>query len=135
AIVQYLADQKPDSGLAPRFGTFERYKLMETLNWITSELHKSFGPLFAPDTSADVKKGALESIHKKLDWLSASFGDKKFVQGDTFTVADAYLFTILSWTGHVGIDLKKWPVLAAYSARVSQRPKVHEALKAEGLIR
>jgi glutathione S-transferase len=135
AIVQYLADQKPDSGLAPRLGTFERYKLMETLNYITSELHKSFGPLFAPGTSAEAKKGALESIHKKLDWLSAGFGDKKFVQGDTFTVADAYLFTMLSWTGHVGIDLKKWPVLAAYSARVSQRPKVHEALKAEGLIR
>jgi len=135
AIVQYLADQKPDSGLAPRFGTFERYQLMETLNYLTSELHKSFGPLFAPSTSADAKKGALESINKKLDWLSTSFGDKKFVQGDTFTVADAYLFTLLSWTGHVGIDLKKWPVLAAYSARVSQRPKVHEALKAEGLVR
>ncbi len=135
AIVQYLADQKPDSGLAPRFGTFERYKLMETLNYLTSELHKSFGPLFTPGASADAKQGALESIHKKFDWLSTSFGDKKFVQGDTFTVADAYLFTLLTWTGHVGIDLKKWPVLAAYSARVSQRPKVHEALKAEGLVR
>jgi glutathione S-transferase len=135
AIVQYLADQKPDSGLAPRFGTFERYKLMETLNYITSDLHKSFAPLFAPTTSADAKNAALESIHKKFDWLSASLGDKKFVQGDTFTVADAYLFTVLAWTGHVGIDLKKWPVLAAYSARVRQRPKVHEALKAEGLLR
>jgi glutathione S-transferase len=135
AIVQYLADQKPESGLAPRFGTFERYRLMETLNYVTSELHKGFGPLFSSSASADAKQAARENIHKKLDWLSASFGDKKFVQGDTFTVADAYLFTVLAWTGHVGIDLKKWPVLAAYSARVSQRPKVQEALKAEGLVR
>jgi glutathione S-transferase len=133
AIIQYLADQKPDSGLAPRCGTFERYQLMETLNYITSELHKSFGPLFSASASADAKQAARENIHKKLDWLSTRFGDNKYVQGDTFTVADAYLFTILAWTGHVGIDLKKWPVLAAYSARVSQRPKVQEALKAEGL--
>jgi glutathione S-transferase len=134
AIVQYLADQKSDSGLAPRFGTFERYQLMETLNYISTELHKGFGPLFNPSTSAEAKQGARDNLGKKFDWLSTSFGDKKFVQGDTFTVADAYLFAVLRWTGQIGIDLKKWPVLAAYSVRVSERPKVHEALKAEGLV-
>jgi glutathione S-transferase len=135
AIVQYLADQKPDSGLAPRAGTFERYRLMEMLNFITSEVHKSFGPLFKQDTSPDAKKAAVENLGKKFDWLEGQIKEGKFVLGDAFTVADAYLFTMLSWTKHVGIDLAKWPALAAYAARVGQRPKVQEALKAEGLVK
>jgi glutathione S-transferase len=135
AIVQYVADQKPDSGLAPRAGSFDRYQLMETLNYLSSELHKAFAPLFSSAIGAEARKSATEAVHKKLDWLSANLGDKKFIQGDTFTVADAYLFTILSWTGHVGIDLNKWPALAAYSARIGQRPKVQAAMKAEGLIK
>lgn len=135
AIVQFLADQKPDSGLAPRAGTFERYRLMEILNYITSEVHKNFTPLFNPGTSPDWKKAAVEALGKKFDWLSGHLGDRKYLLGDKFTVADAYLFTVLSWTKHVGIDLGKWPVLAAYQARVIARPKVLEALKAEGLIK
>ena len=135
AVVQFLADQKPDSGLAPRAGTFERYRLMEILNYITSEVHKNFSPLFNPGTSADWKKAAVEALEKKFDWLSGHLGDKKYLLGDKFTVADAYLFTVLGWTKRVGIDLGKWPVLAAYHARVSARPKVQEALKAEGLTR
>jgi glutathione S-transferase len=135
AIVQYIADQKPDSGLAPRAGTLARYRLMEILNYISSEVHKSFAPLFNPASSAEVKSAALESVGKKFDWLSGHIGSNKFLLGDNFTVADAYLFTILGWTRHVGVDLTKWPALEAYQSRVGHRPKVQEALKAEGLIK
>jgi glutathione S-transferase len=135
AIVQYLADLKPESRLAPPAGTFERYKLMEILNFITSELHKAFGPLFHAATPADVRQAAIETLGKKFDWLSKDLGGKTYLMGDTFTVADAYLFTVLRWTKYVGIDLGKWPALAAYLARVGERPKVHEALEAEGLLR
>ena len=134
AIVQYLADQKPDSGLAPRAGTFERYQLMEILNYITSEVHKGFSPLFNPKISADWKASALANLSKKFDWLSGFLGGKTYVMGATFTVADAYLFTVLSWSDKLGIDLGKWPVLSDYLARVAQRPKVQEARKAEGLL-
>jgi glutathione S-transferase len=135
AIVQYLADLRPESRLAPAAGTFERYRLMETLNFITSELHKSFTPLFHPDTSADVRHSTIEALAKRFDWQSRDLGGKKFLMGDTFTVADAYLFTILRWTKYTGIDLGKWPVLAAYQARVGERPKVQAALESEGLVK
>jgi glutathione S-transferase len=134
-IIQYLADQKPDSGLAPRAGSLERYRLMEILNYLSSDVHKTFGPLFNPASTADAKKAAVEGLGKKFDWLNTHIGEKKFLMGDHFTVADAYLFTLLSWTSHVGIDLGKWPVLSSYVARVRSRPKVQEALKAEGLIK
>jgi glutathione S-transferase len=135
AIVQYLADQKPESGLAPRAGTFERYQLMEILNYITSEVHKSFTPLFNPASSAEMKDVATTNLGKKFDWLSGFLGKKPYLMGDAFTVADAYLFTVLNWTGHVKIDLSKWPVLTEFKARIAHRPKVQEAMKAEGLIK
>ena len=135
AIVQYIADQKPDSGLAPRAGTMERYRLMEILNFISSEVHKNFSSVFNPSASADWKKAAIENLGKRFDWLSAHLTNKKFLLGDAFTVADAYLFTVLNWSRHAGIDLTKWPVLEAYQSRVGHRPKVQEALKAEGLIK
>jgi glutathione S-transferase len=135
AIVQYLADQKPESGLAPRAGTFERYQLMEILNYITSEVHKSFSPLFNPASSADMKEAAVANLTKKFDWLSGFLGKKPFLLGNTFMVADAYLFTVLNWTGHVKIDLTSWPILADFRSRIAQRPKVIEAMKAEGLIK
>jgi glutathione S-transferase len=134
AIVQYLADQKPDSGLAPRAGTFERYQLMEILNFITSEVHKSFSPLFK-DSSPEMKEAARAAVGKKFDWLSGFLGGKTYLMGNSFTVADAYLFTVAGWTGHVGMDLNKWPVLAAYHSRIAQRPKVQQALKEEGLLK
>ena len=134
AIVQYLADQKPESGLAPRAGTMERYRLMEMLNYISSEVHKNFSPLFNPNSAAEWKKAATDNLHNRFDWLSRQLGDKTYLMGDTFTVADAYLFTVLGWCAHTGIELGRWPVLAAYVARVGHRPKVQEALKAEGLI-
>ncbi len=136
AIVQYLADLKPASGLAPQAGTLERVRLQETLNFLGTELHKSFGPLFTPGASDEMKKAARETIEKKLGYLEGVFGDgRDFAQGAAFTVADAYLFTLLNWTGFVGIDLKAWPRLAAFQARVAVRPAVHEALVAEGLVK
>jgi glutathione S-transferase len=133
AIVQYLADLKPESGLAPRAGSFERYRLMEMLNYISSEVHKGFSPLFKADTPADARKMAVDNLAKKLDWLSLQLDAGKFIMGETFTVADAYLFTVLRWSVLVHLDLARWPVLTAYVARVAERPKVKDALHAEGL--
>lgn len=135
AIVQYIADLKPDSGLAPRAGTLERYRLMEMLNFISTELHKNFSPMFNPQASQDWKTAATENLHKRFDWLSGHLAGKNFLLGERFTVADAYLFTVLGWSRHVGIDLTKWPALEAYQSRVGHRPKVQEALKAEGLLK
>lgn len=135
AVVQYLADQKPESGLAPRAGSFERYQLVELLNYITSELHKGFGPLFNPGISADWKAATLANLEGKFGWLTDFLGNKTYLMGETFTVADSYLFTVLRWSSHVGIELAKWHALTAYIARVGHRPKVQEALKAEGLIK
>jgi len=135
AIVQYLADQKPDAGLAPKAGSFERYKLQEWLNFITSELHKSFSPLFRPTTPEDYKPVAKENLANRLQWLDQQLAGKDYLMGRNFTVADAYLFTVASWSKHVGIDTSKWPNLSAYLARVAARPKVQEAMKAEGLVK
>ena len=135
AIVQYLADQKPDTGLAPRAGTFERYRLMEILNYITSEVHKGFSPLFNPKISADWRASAQANLEKKFDWLSGFLKDKTFLMGNAFTVADAYLFTVLSWTRPVKIDLERWPVLKAYQSRIAPRPTVQRALKESGLLK
>ena len=135
AIVQYLADQKPDTGLAPRAGTFERYRLMEILNYITSEVHKGFSPLFNPKISADWRASAQANLEKKFDWLSGFLKDKTFLMGNAFTVADAYLFTVLSWTRPVKIDLERWPVLKAYQSRIAPRPTVQRALRESGLLK
>jgi glutathione S-transferase len=135
AIIQYLADQKPESGLAPRAGTFERYQLMEMLNYITSEVHKAFSPLFNPESTAEMKQASVNALTKKFDWLTGFLGDKTFLLGNIFSVADAYLFTVLKWTRIVKIDLARWPALAAYQARIAQRPKVQAALKEEGLLK
>jgi glutathione S-transferase len=135
AIVQYLADQKPDTGLAPRAGTFQRYRLMEILNYITSEVHKGFSPLFNPKISADWRASAQANLEKKFDWLSGFLKDKTFLMGNVFTVADAYLFTVLSWARPVKIDLERWPVLKAYQSRIAPRPTVQRALKESGLLK
>jgi glutathione S-transferase len=134
AIVQYLADLKPDSKLAPKAGSFERYQLMEILNYITSEIHKTFSPLFNPATTPEAREATIATLGKKFDWISGFLGNKTYLLGDTFTVADAYLFTVVNWTHFVKVDLSKWPALVAYQARVAARPKVQEALKAEGLL-
>jgi glutathione S-transferase len=134
AIVQYLADQAPTRGLAPAAGTVERYRLQEMLNFISSELHKQFTPLFGAVCEDTLKSRQIEKLGGRFDWLSKQLGNREYLLGSAFTVADAYLYTVLSWTRHVGIDLAKWPVLTAYKNRVEQRPQVREALKAEGLM-
>jgi glutathione S-transferase len=133
-IVQYLADRKPDSGLVPPPGSIDRYRVQEWLNFTTSELHKSFGPIFRPTTPDEYKKISKDNIGKRLDWLDKQLAGKQYLMGDQFTIADAYLYTILRWTPRVEIDLAKWPNLKAYVDRVTARPKVQEALKAEGLL-
>ena len=135
AIVQYIADLNPKSKLAPAAGTMARYHLQEWLNFITAELHKQFSPLFQATTPAEFKETIKEKIGKRFDWVAEQLKGKDYLMGDTFTVADAYLFTMLTWTKHVGIDLARWPVLTAYKARVAARPKVREAMIAEGLIK
>ena len=135
AIVQYIADQKPESGLAPKAGTMERYRLQEWLNFITSEIHKGFSPLFDATLAPEAKQVFKDKLGKRFDYLSKQLEGKQYLMGDQFTVADGYLFTVVNWCQWVGIDLAKWPVLAAYQARVSARPAVQAALKAEGLIK
>jgi len=134
-ILQYLADRKPESGLAPAAGTLERYRLMEWLNYVASEVHKSFGPLFNPKASEDWKAVQRTLIESRLDFLAAHLGNSPYLMGNAFTAADAYLFTVLNWTNFTGLDLGKWPALADYMARVAARPKVREAMKEEGLVK
>jgi glutathione S-transferase len=135
AIVQYIADMNPAAGLVPPAGSMERYRVMEWLNFVTSELHKSFGPMFNPATPDTYKAILRENIGRRFDWLEKQVSDKQYLMGDKFTVADAYLFTVARWSPFVEIDLAKWPNLKAYLARVEARPKVQEAMKAEGLLK
>jgi glutathione S-transferase len=135
AIVQYLADQKPGSGLAPANGTVDRYRLQEWLNFIGTELHKNFGPLFNPATPDAVKEISKANINKRLGYLNEKLANRQYLMGEKFTVADAYAFTIVNWTNFVKIDLKPYPNVGAYMGRVGARPKVQETLKAEGLMK
>jgi glutathione S-transferase len=132
-VVQYLADQKPAAALTPPPDSVDRYRVQEWLNFVSSELHKTFGPLFRPTTPDEYKTILKENLGKRFDWLDQELAGRPYLMGDKFTVADAYLFTVLRWPPRLGIDLAKWPHLQAYVARVAQRPKVQEALKAEGL--
>ena len=136
AIVQYLADQKPEAGLAPRNGTFERYRLQEWLNFISSELHKNFGALFQPAVPHEYKRIAQDAISKRFDLVDRHFNkDGPFLLGKHFTVADAYLFVMTTWARLVKIDLGPWPNLQAYANGVTLRPKVQQALREEGLTK
>jgi len=133
-VLQYIADRKPEAGLAPAAGTMERYRLMEWLNFISSEIHKGFGPLWNPKTPEEVRKTAIAQLGKRFDFVAGALGTKAYLMGDRFTVADAYLFTVLNWTTVHKIDLARWPALQAYMVRVAARPRVRETLQAEGLI-
>ena len=135
AIVQYLADQKPDARLAPKNGSAERYQLQEWLNFITSELHKGFSPLFKPNTPDEYKRISRENLSNRIEWLDKQLRGKDYLMGKTFSVADAYAFTVLSWSKPLQFDLSRWANVAAYLARVGARPKVQEALRSEGLLK
>lgn len=135
AIVQYVADQKPGSHLAPANGTTERYKLQEWLTFIGTELHKNFSPLFNPASADATKNAARESLVKRFAYVDQRLEGHDYLTGSQFTVADAYLFTIANWGNFVQFDLKDYPNLRAFQARVAARPKVQEALKVEGLLK
>jgi len=131
AVVQYIADRAPEKTLAPPAGTLARYRLQEWLNYISSEMHKGFAPLFRPDTTDDAKKAAIATFSSKLDYVAKCLEGRDYLLGDQFTVADGYLFTILGWTPFAGIDLGQWPAIKAYVERVGARPAVRAAQAAE----
>lgn len=133
-ILQYIAERAGDEQLLPATSDFRRYRVLEWLNFIATELHKSFGPLFNPASGEETKKQFRDLIGKKLDYLEGELGSGPYLAGEPFTLADAYLFVILGWAGKHGIDLTHWANLAAFRERMSQRPAVPSALRAEGLL-
>lgn len=132
-IVQYLADQVPEKSLAPQAGTAQRYHLMECLNFIATEIHKGFGPLFNPKMPEEARPVIKERLYLRLGAAAKMLDGKDYLMGSNFSVADAYLYTVLRWAPHLGFDLSPWPVLQAYMERVAARPAVKAALKEEGL--
>lgn len=135
AIVQYLADLKPETGLAPANGTTARYRLQEMLGYINSELHKSYSPLFKPDTPDAVREERQAYLRKRYAFLEQRLSTHDWLIGEQFTAADAYLFTVTNWAQHVNLDLADFPAIAAFQQRVASRPKVQSALQAEGLLK
>lgn len=135
AIVQYLADLKPEKGLAPPAGTLARYRLQEWLGYINSELHKTYSPLFRPETPAQTRTERQAYLAKRYGFVEKQLTGRPYLLGDHFTVADAYLFTVTTWAGHVKFDLSPFPNLRAFQERVGERPAVKAALRAEGLLK
>jgi glutathione S-transferase len=133
AILQYIADKYPDAKLAPANGTLERTRVQEWLNFVTSELHKTFTPLFDPKADPKVKEYFQALLAKKLGWLDGALRGKTYLNGNDFTIADAYAFVVINWTNFIGVDLAPYPNVQQFQARVAARPKVQEALAAEGL--
>jgi glutathione S-transferase len=135
AIVQYIADRVPSSKLAPAAGSMDRYRLQEWLGFINSEVHKSFSPLFDAKTPAETSTGARERLHRRFATIDAALAGKSYLLGEQFSVADGYLFTVLSWADHVKLDVSEFANLAAFRARVAARPAVKATLVAEGLMK
>ena len=134
AIVQYLADQAPAAKLLPESGTMERYRAQEWLTFISSELHKGFSPLFNPALEGDMKSSVITRLESRFDYVDKQLEGQQYLTGDDFSMVDAYGFTVINWANSKDIDLSRWPNISAYMGRVAARPKVHEALKAEGLV-
>jgi glutathione S-transferase len=134
-LLQVLADRKPEAGLAPPLGTRERYRLMAWLTFISSELHKGFGPLWNPATPDAAKAGIKDRLATRFAWLDGQLAGRDYLTGDRFTIADAYAFVILNWAGMLDVDLTPYRNIGGFMARVAARPKVREALSAEGLLR
>ena len=133
-VLQYIADRKPGT-LAPEFGTLERWKLMEWLGFIATEVHKGFGPLWNPKTPSEVRTSTIEALGRRFELLSGTLSKQPFLTGENFTIADAYLFVILNWTKLHKVDISRWPALGEFQERVRARPAVQETLRAEGLLR
>jgi glutathione S-transferase len=134
-IVQYIADQAPAKNLIPAAGTMARYRVQEWLNFVTSELHKGFSPLFNPAIPEESKAVSRAKLSERLAWVNEQLEGKSYLMGDTFTVADGYLFTVAGWGQYVGVDISGLKNLGAFMGRVAARPAVQEALKAEGLLK
>jgi glutathione S-transferase len=135
AIVQYIADKAPAKHLAPANGSVDRYKLQSWLNFVSTEVHKGFSPLFNPAMPDDAKKIAKERLATRFAHLEKHFASHDYLMGSAYSVADGYLFTTLNWTKPTQIDLTPYPKLMAYHARIGSRPAVQAAMKAEGLIK
>lgn len=133
-IVQYIADLVPEKKLAPLAGTPERYRLQEWLNYIATEIHKGFSPLYNPKLNEEAKLALLERLSMRIGYAASSLEGRDYLMGKSFTVADAYLFTVLRWSPYMGLDLSPWPVLKSYMERMAARPAVKAAMQAEGLI-
>ena len=134
-VIQYLADLAPESGLLPAAGSFERYKALEWLNFVATELHKGFGPLWKPNTPAEYREIVKELLAQRFTFLDRELAGRDYLLGSRFSAVDAYAFTILGWAAYMKIDLARWPNVTAYLARVGARAKVREALVAEGLVK
>lgn len=134
-LVQYIADQVPDKKLIAAFGTMERYRQMEWLNFIATELHKGFGSLFNPATPEEFKAMARTAVAGRLKWVDQQLEGRQFLMGDGFSVPDAYLFNIANWGKFTNVDISALPNLMAFQSRVAARPAVQQALKTEGLIK
>jgi glutathione S-transferase len=135
AIVQYIADQKPQAGLIPKCGEMDRYRVQEMLGYINSEIHKAYGPLFNPKTLPEVRQERIDYLKKRYLLVEQQLQGRDYLFGPQFTVADAYLFVVTNWAGHVKVDLSEFTNLQAFQKRVSARPAVQAAMKAEGLIK
>jgi len=133
-ILQYLADQRPAAGLAPPMGSMARYRLMEWLNFTASEIHKTLGALFNPSMTPEWKENQIALFGNRIDWLADRLAGQTWLMGEPFSIADAYLFTVLTWCPRFHIELGRWPVIQDYEARVAARPAVQAALRAEGLL-
>ena len=133
-ILQYIADRAPATHLAPAAGTMERYRVMEWLNYISGEVHRNFSPLFQPGVPDDYKPLARAAVEKRYDHIEKALGDKPFLTGTDFSVADAYLFVTLGWAAFLGWDFSRWPRLAAFRERVASRAAVRQVLQSEGMI-
>ncbi len=133
-ILQYIADRNPGT-LAPAHGSMERYRLMEWLNFVATELHKQYSPLWYPDTHDTTKEAQRAKIAKRLDHVAKTLEKQPYLTGEQFTIADAYLFTIVNWSSHLKVDLTPWPAVQQFQARVGARPKVQAALKAEHVVK
>lgn len=135
AIVQYLADKVPDKQLVPPAGTMARYHAIEWLNFISTEIHKTFGVLFKPNVPEETKQAAHDTLAARLQIVERQLQGREYVTGNQFSVADAYLFTVLGWAKPLKFDLGRWPGIQAYQQRVAARPTVRAAMVAEGLIK
>ena len=131
AIVQYIADQVPAKKLAPANGTLERYRLQEWLNYIATEIHKGTSPLFNPKFPEDLRKAAKDRLVDRYAYVNKQLAGKTFLMGDTFTVADCYLYTIWTWLPRVNVELTDMPNLTSYMQRLGERPAFKAALEAE----